>query len=96
MPIKSAPERVTVTIPEDVRDLFVWIKNYDLQFEGRDASIGAYLLKLGAEAYYQKGLEKIEPLDPIMTEALHASGIKGLSDVVNEQIDSAIPHARAR
>ena len=38
---QQAPERVTITIPEEVRDIFSWIKKYESQFDGRDASIGS-------------------------------------------------------
>ncbi len=98
MPTQQAPERVTITLPEDVKDIFAWIKNYDPQFEGRDASIGAFLLKLGVETYYQRGLENIEPLDPAISYALSSSGVQGLTEVISEYSnpDVVTPQAKAR
>lgn len=97
MPTQQAPERVTITLPEDVKDIFAWIKNYDPQFEGRDASIGAFLLKLGVETYYQRGLENIEPLDAAFSDALRSSGVHGMTEAMSENnSEVVIPQARAR
>lgn len=82
---QQAPERVTITIPDEVRDIFSWIKKYESQFDGRDASIGAFLLKLGAEVYYLKGLEKIEPLSDEITNALNNSSIDGIFESIAEE-----------
>lgn len=97
MPTHQAPERVTITLPEDVKDIFAWIKNYDPQFEGRDASIGAFLLKLGVEIYYQRGLENIEPLDATFSNALRSSGVHGITEAIRDNgSEIIIPQVRAR
>jgi len=91
-----SPDRVTVTIPEDVKDLFAWMKNYEPQFEARDATIAAYLLKLGAEAYYQKGLENIEPLDAGVVKALAEVGNVDLAQALAEPLNPPPNTSRLR
>jgi hypothetical protein len=71
--MSSAPDRVTVTLPEEVKALFGWIKNHDGRFEGKDASIAAFLIKMGAEAFYEDGLKNVEPLDLDVANALAES-----------------------
>lgn len=85
MSYQQAPERVTVTLPEEVKDMFAWMKAFDPQFEGRDASIAAFLIKLGVEAYYQRGLENAEPLEQEIIEAMMASTTTGLSESLNDE-----------
>ncbi len=82
----NSPERVTVTIPEDVKDLFVWMKKYEPSFEGKDATIGAFLLKLGAEAYYKQGLENIVPLESEIVEAFDKSSLQAISEIMDEPV----------
>lgn len=84
MSYQPAPERVTVTLPDESKDMFAWIKAFEPQFEGRDAAVAAFLIKLGAEAFYQKGLERIEPLDATVTAALEESTLAGLSEAMGD------------
>lgn len=84
MSYQQAPERVTVTLPDESKDMFAWIKAFEPQFEGRDAAVAAFLIKLGAEAFYQKGLERIEPLDADVTAALEKASMAGLSEAVSD------------
>ena len=84
MSYQSAPERVTVTLPDESKDMFAWIKAFEPQFEGRDAAVAAFLIKLGAEAFYQKGLERIEPLDAAVTAALEENSLAGLSEAMGD------------
>ena len=82
----TTPERVTVTIPDEIKDMFTWLKKYDPAFEGKDASIGAFLLKLGAEAYYKQGLENIEPLESEFTAALTDLSVEGIFQTLDEPV----------
>lgn len=80
----QAPERVTVTLPEESKDMFAWIKAFESRFEGRDAAVAAFLIKLGAEAFYQQGLDRAEPLDEAVAAALEGNSLNGLSEVMAE------------
>ena len=69
----GAPARVTVTLPEDCKDLFAWLMRYEPRFKGNAAAIAAALISKGAEAMYAESLQGAEPLDAEAQEALGAS-----------------------
>ena len=48
----------------------------------------------GVEAYYQKGLENIEPLDVAVVDALSDIGSKGLSEALEAQESQVAPTVR--
>jgi hypothetical protein len=85
----TAPERVTITLPAEIKDLFAWLKNYDPRFEGRDASIAAFLLKKGVEAHYAEDMQNAEPLDAEVEAALATHSLNGL----REALEDEEPHA---
>lgn len=69
----GAPARVTVTLPDDCKDLFAWLMRYEPRFKGNAAAIAAALISKGAEAMYAESLEGAEPLDAQTQEALDNS-----------------------
>jgi hypothetical protein len=81
----KVPDRVTVTLPDSVKDLFAWLKAHDPRFSGTDAAIAAFLMEKGAEAYYQQGLEAITPLDSDVFNALAESGISGIRQTITDE-----------
>lgn len=62
-------KRVNVTIPENARSMFNWLRNYDPTMTS-DVKVAAYLMKLGAEYLMYSSLEKVEPLEDDIYKAL--------------------------
>lgn len=94
--IEQAPERVTVTLPAEVRPLFLWLKKYDPQFDGKDAQIAAFLIRKGAEAYYQNGLENVEPLESEVFDSLNEKIKTAFSAAIDEDPAPPTPRKSAR
>lgn len=93
--MSSAPDRVTVTLPEEVKALFAWMKNHEARFDGKDASIAAFLIKRGAEAFYEDGLKNAEPLEPEVATALAENVAADIARATQgEEQPVATPHKR--
>ena len=69
----GAPARVTVTLPDDCKDLFAWLMRYEPRFKGNAAAVAAALISKGAEAMYAESLDGAEPLDAEAQASLDAS-----------------------
>lgn len=61
MESKSAQNkiRVTVTIPDDIRDLFSWYLAYDSKYKGNAAGLASDMLRTGLLARYNEGLAEV-------------------------------------
>ena len=87
----TAPERVTVTLPPETKSLFAWLKNYDSRFDGKDATLGAYLIKKGIEAVYEEGLENVEPLDSDVIASLTTHAHSSVTQALEEDDSLFLP-----
>lgn len=76
--------RTTVTVPEDVRDLFNWVLRNEPGFEGSPAKVAAYYLRKGLFAAYEESLKQATPLEPEVEEALSAHSIRALTKASGE------------
>lgn len=62
--------RVTVTIPDEIRDLFAWYLTYDATYNGNAAGLAADMLRTGLLAKYHEGLAETPATDDEIYESI--------------------------
>lgn len=69
-------KRVSITVPDDVLDVFNWLVKYEPKYKGVEAAVAADLMRAGAAALYNQRLQQAQPLDEEVQRALaeHSAG----------------------
>ena len=76
--------RVTVTIPDEVRDLFQWYLNYDSSFRGNAAGLAAEMIRAGLETKYHEGLANVPSMADEEFKALSTHQNQALKKATEE------------
>lgn len=62
--------RVTVTLPDEIRDLFAWYLTYDAKYKGNAAGLAADMLRIGLLSKYHEGLAEAPATDDEIYESI--------------------------